>query len=110
VAQWCASRSTDEVVARFLAIEVPAGPVRGAFGAPADPQVRHRGALVPLLHPDHAEPSGYVGPAFPVRLSRADTRTAPADPLGASTERVLREVLGLGDPELAELRAQGALG
>lgn len=110
VAQWCASRSTDEVVARFLAIEVPVGPVRGAFSAADDPQVRHRGALVPLLHPDRAEPSGYVGPAFPVRLSRADTRTAPAEPLGASTERVLRELLGLGDPELAALREQGALG
>ncbi len=110
VAQWCASHSTDEVVARFLAIEVPVGPVRGAFGAQGDPQVRHRGALVPLRHPDRAEPSGYVGPAFPVRLSRADTRTAPAEPLGASSESVLRELLGLGDPELAMLREQGALG
>ena len=56
------------------------------------------------------EISGYVGPAFPVRLSRADTRTAPAEPLGASSESVLRELLGLGDPELAMLREQGALG
>jgi len=110
VADWCAQRSTDEVVARFLAIEVPVGPVRGAFDAPSDPQVRHRGALVPLRHPDCAEPSGYVGAAFPVRLSRADTSTAPTEPLGASTERVLREVLGLGNPELAALREQGALG
>jgi formyl-CoA transferase len=110
VAQWCAVHTTDEVVERFLAIDVAVGPVRGAFSAPGDPQVRHRGALVPLRHPDRTEPSGYVGPAFPVRLSRVDTRTAPADPLGASTERVLREVLGIGEPELAELRAQGALG
>jgi formyl-CoA transferase len=110
VAQWCAVHTTDEVVERFLSIDVPVGPVRGAFAASDDPQVRHRGALVPLRHPDRAEPSGYVGPAFPVRLSRADTHTAPADPLGASTESVLREVLGLGDPELAALRAEGALG
>jgi formyl-CoA transferase len=110
VAAWCASRSTEHVVARLLAIDVPVGPVRGAFGAQGDPQVRHRGALVPLWHPDRAEPSGYVGPAFPVRLSGADTRTAPAEPLGASTEAVLREVLGLGDRELTALREQGALG
>jgi crotonobetainyl-CoA:carnitine CoA-transferase CaiB-like acyl-CoA transferase len=110
VAQWCRTRSTDEVVARFLAIEVPVGPVRGAFDAPADPQVRHRGALVPLRHPDRAEPSGYLGPAFPVRLSRADTDTAPAEPLGASSESVLRELLGLGDAELAALREERAFG
>src|SRR5262249_33868115 len=77
VAAWCAGCTTDEVVMRLLAIEVPVGPVRGAFSAADDPQVRHRGALVPLWHPEAAEPSGYVGAAFPVRLSRADTRTAP---------------------------------
>jgi formyl-CoA transferase len=109
-AQWCSTRSTDEVVERLLALEVAVGPVRGAFAAVDDPQVRHRGALVPLLHPDRDEPSGYLGAAFPVRLSRADTRTAPAEPLGASTESVLRDVLGLDEPELADLRAQGALG
>src|SRR5262249_54247642 len=35
VAQWCATCSTDEVVARFLEIDVPVGPVRGAFEAPS---------------------------------------------------------------------------
>jgi crotonobetainyl-CoA:carnitine CoA-transferase CaiB-like acyl-CoA transferase len=110
VAQWCAARSTNEVIERFLALEVAVGPVRGAFGAIDDPQVQHRRALVPLLHPDRGEPTGYVGAAFPVRFSHADTRTAPAEPLGASTETVLREVLGLGDRELEALREAGALG
>ena len=110
VAAWCADRESDDVVARFHAIGVPVGPVRRAFGAADDPQVRHRGALVPLRHPDRETPSGYLGPAFPVRLSRADTSTAPADPLGASTEAVLREVLGLDEAELAALRSDGALG
>ncbi len=110
VAQWCARHSTDEVVTRFLAIEVPVGPVRGAFSAREDPQVRHRGALVPLLHPDRAEPTGYLGAAFPVRLSRADTSTPPADPLGASTAAVLADVLDLSESEIAALRAAGALG
>jgi crotonobetainyl-CoA:carnitine CoA-transferase CaiB-like acyl-CoA transferase len=110
VGQWCASRATDEVVERLVAIEVPVGPVRGAFSAADDPQVRHRRALVPLRHPDRAEPSGYVGAAFPVRLSRAETDTAPAEPLGASTESVLRDLLGLRDQEVAALREQGVLG
>jgi len=110
VAQWCAALSTREVVERLLAIGVPVGPVQGAFDAAHDPQVRHRGALVPLRHPESEDPSGYLGPAFPVRLSRADTSTAPADPLGASTEAVLRDVLGLSAAEVAALRAAGALG
>ena len=110
VADWCRERDTEDVVARFLELGVPVGPVRGAFSAVDDPQVRHRGALVPLRHPDADAPSGYVGPAFPVRLSRADTSTPPADPLGASTDAVLREVLGVDEAELERLRAEGALG
>jgi len=110
VARWCADLPTGEVVDRLLAIGIPVGPVRGAFDAARDPQVRHRGALVPLRHPESEADSGYLGPAFPVRLSRADTATAPAEPLGASTDAVLREVLGLSEDEVSVLRAAGTLG
>ncbi len=110
VADWCRTQKTDVVVERFRAIGAPVGPVQGAFSAVDDPQVRHREALVPLRHPDAETPSDYVGPAFPVRLSRADTDTAPADPLGASTDAVLRDVLECSDEELAALRDEGALG
>ena len=45
-----------------------------------------------------------------MRLSRADAQSAPAEPLGASTDAVLRELLGVGDAELARLRKSGTLG
>ena len=110
VAAWFREQTTDAAVEAFVALEVPVGPVRGAFDAPADPQVRHRGSLVPLLHPDGPRESGYLGPAFPVRLSRADTATGPAEPLGASTAEVLRELLGVAEEELGALREAGAFG
>jgi crotonobetainyl-CoA:carnitine CoA-transferase CaiB-like acyl-CoA transferase len=110
VASWCSAHRSDEVLERLLAFGVPAGPVQGAFSARHDPHVAHRGALEPLRHPDLLEPTPWLGPALPIRLSRADTGTAPAEPLGASTEAVLRELLGADDAELARLRASGALG
>jgi formyl-CoA transferase len=110
VADWCRARTTDEAVDALLAIDVPVGPVRGAFDAPADPQLAHRGALVALRHPDRADATGYLGPAFPARLSRADTTTAPAEPLGASTGAVLRELLGLSEAEIGEAGDRGAWG
>lgn len=109
VADWCRDVPSEEMERRFHALGVAAGPVQGAYAARRDPQVLHRGALEPLRHPDSDAPSGYMGPAFPVRLSRADTRTAPAEPLGASTASVLREVLGLDDAALAALRDAGAI-
>jgi crotonobetainyl-CoA:carnitine CoA-transferase CaiB-like acyl-CoA transferase len=110
VAEWCRGLATDDAVARLLALGVPAGPVRSPYAARRDPHVLHRGALVPLRHPDLAEPTPYLGPALPIRLSRGEPATAPAEPLGASTEAVLRELLGMGDAELARLRQAGALG
>lgn len=110
VADWCRERRTAEVVDRFVGIGVPVGPVQSAFAARRDPQVAHRGALERLRHPDLPEPTDFLAPVLPLRLSRADTRLAPAEPLGASTNAVLRELLGLGDDELARLRADGVLG
>ena len=51
-----------------------------------------------------------LGSRFPVRFSAADVGTGPAEPLGASTDAVLREVLGIDDVVLADLRARGIVG
>ena len=111
VANWCRSRSTADAVDALVSIGVPAGPLRSAGAASDDPQVRHRGALVPLRHPDAPEgATPFRGPAFPVRFSRASTETAPAEPLGASTESVLRDVLDLDDDAIDALRREGVLG
>ncbi len=111
VADWCRSRSTVEVAAAFERIEIPSGVVAAPWSAPRDPQVVHRGSLERLGHPDLTERSPYHGPVLPLRLSRADVRaTTPAEPLGTSTEAVLRDIAGYTDAEIAELRRSGALG
>jgi formyl-CoA transferase len=110
VAAWCLMQQTDVAVEQLLALGVPAGAVRSPYAARRDPHVAQRGALVPLRHPDLAEPTRYLGPALPIRFSRAEGATAPAEPLGASSEAVLRELCDLDDAEIAKLRASGALG
>ncbi len=110
VSEWCRTLRSEDAVARLLAIGIPAGPVRSPYAARRDPHLAARGVLVPLRHPDLPEPTPYLGPALPIRFSRASAATAPAEPLGASTEAVLRELLGADDAELARLRAAGALG
>ena len=111
VADWCRSRSTVEVAAAFEGIEIPAGVVAAPWAAATDPHVLHRGSLERLGHPDLAERSPYLGPVMPLRLSRADvTTTTPTEPLGASTEAVLRDIAGYTAAEIAALRSSGALG
>jgi formyl-CoA transferase len=110
VGDWISTRATGEVMQDLIAIGVPAGPVQSAWSARRDPQVAHRGALERLRHPDLEEPSDLLGPVLPVRLSRAELTQTPTEPLGSSTESVLRELLGADDAEIEELRARGALG
>jgi crotonobetainyl-CoA:carnitine CoA-transferase CaiB-like acyl-CoA transferase len=110
VKAWTALRTSAEAAAAFDGIAVPSGIVNPPWVGRRDPHVAHRGALEPLRHPDLDEPSPFLGARLPIRLSRADTSTTPAEPLGASTEAVLREVAGLTPDEIAELRSAGALG
>ena len=110
VGKWVAERTSAEAVAAFDGIAVPAGIVQTPWAARHDPHVAHRGSLEPLRHPDLAEPSPFLGARLPVRLSRAATDTTPAEPLGASTDAVLRDLVGLSDDEIARLRSGGVLG
>jgi crotonobetainyl-CoA:carnitine CoA-transferase CaiB-like acyl-CoA transferase len=110
VAAWCREQTTDAAVEKLLALGIPAGPVRSPYDAPQDPHVLHRGSLQRLRHPDRSEPTDFLGPALPIRLSRADGDTSPAEPLGASTDAVLQDLLGLEAQEIARLRKTGALG
>jgi crotonobetainyl-CoA:carnitine CoA-transferase CaiB-like acyl-CoA transferase len=109
-AHWCAPQSTDACVDALLGVGVPAGPVKSPYDAPTDPQLLHRGALEALRHPDSDAPSPYLGPVLPLRFSRGELGTAPAEPLGASTDAVLRDLLGIDADALARLREAGALG
>lgn len=87
---------------------IPMGAINNLAEAVNHPQVAARGALVEVEHPA-AGRMKMVGP--PVRLSATPggVRT-PSPTLGQHTDAVLREVLGLGEAELATLRAAGALG
>jgi formyl-CoA transferase/CoA:oxalate CoA-transferase len=87
---------------------IPMGAINNLAEAVHHPQVQARGALVEVEHPV-AGKMKMVG--APVRLSATPggVRT-PSPTLGQHTDEVLREVLSLGDAELAALRRGGALG
>lgn len=107
---WTADRPVAEVEAAFLRRRIPCGPVEGAYSAGEHPQVRHRGTLTPLRHPDSPAPTHYLGPVLPIHLSRTGVDTSPAEVLGHSTDSVLAELAGCDDAELARLRTAGVIG
>jgi crotonobetainyl-CoA:carnitine CoA-transferase CaiB-like acyl-CoA transferase len=109
VEKWTRTRTTAQIMDLLLPLGMPCGPVQDAWAARRDPQIAHRGMLEPLRHPDVADPSPFLGPRLPVNLSRHERQLPPAEPLGTSTDAVLRECLGLDDAELARLHAGGVI-
>jgi formyl-CoA transferase len=81
---------------------VPAGPIYSVPEALDDPHARARGMVQELTHPQAGRVKGLGNP---VKMSATPPVMATAAPtLGQDTDAILRE-LGLGDPEIARLRA-----
>jgi crotonobetainyl-CoA:carnitine CoA-transferase CaiB-like acyl-CoA transferase len=98
---------TAHWVAALEAVGVPAGPINSLDSVFDDPQVRARGMQIELPHPV----AGTVSlVANPLRLSETPVsyRSAPP-PLGAQTQEVLAERLGMQAVDIAALRAKGII-
>ena len=94
----------------FEGVGVPCGPVCNMEQVFEQPQVKARGMRLDLPHPTAAE--GTVpGVACPIKLVGEELPPATAPPaLGAHTESVLRDVLGMDEAEIRSLRDANVIG
>ncbi|HJQ85655.1 MAG TPA: CoA transferase [Candidatus Binatia bacterium] len=98
----------DALVVRLLARGIPVAPVLHPREAAVNPQLRARGFFATEQHP---VTGAHELPGLPMRFSaQASWYRSPAPTLGQHTEEVLREILGVDEPTLAELRAEGIIG
>src|SRR4051812_7022629 len=109
IAEWCATLATDDVVATLDACGIPVGPVQPPWVGRRDPHVAARGSLHRLGHALLDEPTPYLGARLPFLIDDVDLSSTPAEPLGLSTDAVLREICGVSDADLAALRADGVI-
>ena len=104
VEAWTATRTWEEVVRVLHAETVPAAPVFTTPQAMASPQVAARDMLVTVNDPA-VGPRKVVG--NPIKIAGLDnTQPAPPPRLGADTEAVLGELLGLNAAAIAALAAR----
>ncbi|MCD4687462.1 MAG: CoA transferase [Anaerolineae bacterium] len=101
-----ATRPAAEWVERCLAAGIPAGPINDLPDVLDDPHINARG----LIHAvDVAgETLRMIGPAAQFTPDAATVRTPPPQ-VGEHTDAVLREVLGLDDAAIADLRTGGVV-
>ena len=105
VADWTATMTRDEVLDRCSSAEVPCGPVYAIDEIFADPHYAHRGNILRMDDPRVGELA--IPNTVPQLEGSAVRWLGPA--LGAHTDEVLRDVLGLDAGQIAELRARGAV-
>ena len=100
-------RSSGEWIALLEAAQVPCGPINTIKQVFEDPQVVARGMRVDLPHP---RAGTLPSIANPIRFSGTPIEYTHAPPvLGQHTDEVLRDVLGLDDAEIDQLRRDGVL-
>ncbi|RXW23684.1 hypothetical protein EST38_g2154 [Candolleomyces aberdarensis] len=115
ISAWTSQRSVDEVIAEMNRTGVPVGRVATVKEVVESEQLNARGAIqdVEVVSKDHAgektEWTMKMSGTFPL-LDGVDSKPKWAGPdLGAHTEEILREELGLRTHELARLRREGII-
>ena len=102
-----AARSTADWIALLEEANVPCGPINRVDQVFSDPQASARGLTVSL---DHAAAGPIALVASPLRLLRTPPEYKSAPPLlGQHTGEVLRDMLGLSDGDISQLRKTGIL-
>ncbi len=106
LAEWCASRTRDQIVQELVDSKLPIAPVLTPQEACLDPHVQARSTIESVRQPSGGE---IKATAAPVKLSRTPVQHRNAPPaLGAHTDEVLESV-GIDEAERAKLREKGVI-
>ncbi|MER8073008.1 CoA transferase [Streptomyces sp. NPDC094034] len=102
VSGWTLTQKREDLVAALQAVKVPYAPVKELPEVVADENMRARGMLREIDHPDLGR---LTVNHSPLRFGKAEREDlAPSPRLGQHTDTVLAEVLGYTDEQLVELR------
>jgi len=103
-----AGKTTADWISALEAAGVPCGPINPIDKVFEEPQAVARGLVVEQVRSDLSQPIRTV--ASPIRLSETPVAYRSAPPaLGADTDAVLQEQLGLDAADIARLRAEGVV-
>ena len=108
ISEWTRDRDACEVAEILQSRGIPAAPVLKATEIPDNPQLRARGFIETLEHPETGK-QRYAGAAW--KLSKTPGRLGgPAPGIGRHSAEVLREYLAMPSAEIERLIARGVTG
>lgn len=102
IEQWTSEHTADQVVEILDAAKVPAGPIFGIDDLVKDPQIKARQMLVEIDHPVIGK-AEY--PGNPLKFSKtSELCFEPAPLLGQHNDYILKEILGLDEDKIQQLK------
>jgi crotonobetainyl-CoA:carnitine CoA-transferase CaiB-like acyl-CoA transferase len=105
--EWCATRTTDDVVAALLKEGVPVAPVKTIPQVVKDPHMWAREMMVKLDDPVAGE---IYAPGVTIKMSATPGRVGPVPTPGQHTDEILSRVLNLDAAKLDALRQAKVIG
>ncbi|WP_448206279.1 formyl-CoA transferase [Azospirillum sp. sgz302134] len=107
VEDWTMTKTKFEAMEILNEHDIPCGPILSMKELAEDQSLRETGTVVEVDHPKRGK---YLSVGNPIKLSDSPTEVVRSPLLGEHTEEILREVLGLDDQRITEVRETGALG
>ena len=106
IEEWTSAHSKTDVLAKCNAIDVPCGPVLNMLELLDDPDLRARGMIASVEHPERGT---FYTVGCPLQLSDSpvDVRSSPL--LGEHNADVYGSLLGYGASDLERLRGAGVI-
>jgi formyl-CoA transferase len=107
VEQWTLTQDKFKAMELLNKFNIPCGPILSMKELAEEPSLRATGTVVEVDHPFRGK---YLTVGNPVKLSDSPAEVGRSPLLGEHTDEILREVLGMSDSEIAEAKAEGAVG
>jgi len=110
VGDWTITKTKQEVVDILVKHGVATGAVATIPEVLKDPQLKHRGMIVDLQHPEFGKVDGAVGHDIPIKMSESKGGfDLPAPYLGAHNEEVYSELMGYSPEVVKQLKSEGVI-
>lgn len=107
IEEWTKTKTKFEVMDACNPLNIPCGPILSIKELAHEPSLRESGTVVEV---DHPERGSYLSVGCPIKLSDSPVDVKRSPLLGEHTEEILRQVVGLGDDDVARVFASGAVG
>jgi formyl-CoA transferase len=107
IEEWTKTKDKFEVMEICNPLNIPCGPILSMKEISEQPSLRETGTVVEVDHPTRGK---YLTVGNPIKLSDSPSDVVRSPLLGEHTDEILTEVLGMSSDDIADMKADGAVG